>query len=179
MNANLNKNLEISDSNPTPLLCALMENVSFEIIEILVIHGADVNQKDCNFDTPLHYALLFIKKISKLRNVISMLKHFGADLNARDLNEFSPLELAEELDYPDVIKNLLPHNKRKYDDSGVSPSGKRSRGGGKYKKKIRCVSRRKKHSHRAKKSRAKFTRRKSRSRIYCRRKSTSKFKHLK
>ena len=60
-----------------------------EIIEPLIAKGADVNAKDKDGGTPLHYAAKYGRK-----ETVELLIAKGADLNAKDDDGKTPLDRA-------------------------------------------------------------------------------------
>jgi len=61
-------------------------NICFEIAQILIDHGADINAKDYRGQTPLHFT-----GRSKNYKVARLLVKSGADVNAKDNYERTPL----------------------------------------------------------------------------------------
>lgn len=74
-------------------------------VEILIEHGAEVNQGDGNLDTPLHWAS-FKNNIPCVRY---LLQH-GADVDAKDYNLDTPLFWAARKGHLEVLKLLLEYN---------------------------------------------------------------------
>merc|ERR1712173_445528 len=60
-----------------------------EIVEVLLIHGADVNGKDCSGCTPLHWAAE-----SDWEEVVSLLILYGADHRKRNRHGKTAYQLA-------------------------------------------------------------------------------------
>ena len=70
-----------------------ISNVYKEIVELLLDNGADINVKNNNDRTPLHYASIENRK--EMEDVIQLLLSKGADINARDSNK-TPLHLVSD-----------------------------------------------------------------------------------
>ena len=92
----------------SPLHVAVMEG-NLEIIELLLAKGADVDARDLNARSPLHYAIIYGKEA----DIVKVLLEKGADVNAKD-NRFgmTPLHDAavDRLNFkPDVVKLLIDY----------------------------------------------------------------------
>lgn len=76
-----------------------------ELIELLVRRGVDINSKGKNGVTPLFYAVvnLWVKT-----QAVQCLLNNGADMNMRLANGKAPLDLAKEMNRPDVV-SLFEH----------------------------------------------------------------------
>jgi uncharacterized protein len=76
---------------------------TYEVAELLLAFGADVQQRGVNDFTPLHYAAAYNDA-----NLIRLLLSHGADTNARTrIDDFTtPLEEAEKRPSPEAAKIL-------------------------------------------------------------------------
>ena len=74
-----------------------------DVVELLLLKGADVNTRDQNRWTPLHVATANDQK-----EVVELLLAKGADVNAKDKNLVTPMRWAESAGYPDntVLKPI-------------------------------------------------------------------------
>lgn len=103
-------NVNIGDiwSQHTPLLWA-SANRSFEMVQLLVEAGADVNCCSELKDKPLYYAAQYGRK-----DVVSLLLKRGANVNAAGLDGHTALMLAVEFETPELAQILL--------DAGADPN---------------------------------------------------------
>jgi ankyrin repeat protein len=86
---------------PIHSACAISQ---FDIAELLIEHGADVNAKQMQGVTPLHSAAHNGQtKLSKL------LIDNGADVNAEMDNEQTPLFMANEKDFQETAELIIKH----------------------------------------------------------------------
>ena len=95
--------------NTTPLLLAVKQKM-YDIIRILLAHGAEPNVKNDGGKTPLHLLLELESNFSNDGNtpdLSRLLLDCGADVNAEDKNYTTPLLLAAELHIDDVARILL------------------------------------------------------------------------
>lgn len=74
-------------------------------IEDLATFGADVNARDNNGQTPLHYAVARGNKNEGLKTLLSK----SVSINASDKNGVTPLHLAAARGEQDIVKHLLSH----------------------------------------------------------------------
>lgn len=81
----------------TPLHLAEKE----ELAQLLLAHGADVNARDNDGNTPLLDAAL-----SNQREIVKLLLANGADVNAKNKNGLSPLDMAAPRGYEEVSDSL-------------------------------------------------------------------------
>ncbi|WQF85889.1 Putative ankyrin repeat-containing domain superfamily [Colletotrichum destructivum] len=110
----VNKRVASPDLQPmfrlgmTPLLVAAEEtNIegipSFEMMEVLLDHGAEVNVSDLeNSDTPLHGAAM----VNRIDSARRLLEH-GADPNLCNLNSFTPLTVAVRRGHLEMAQLLV------------------------------------------------------------------------
>ena len=76
------------DINHTPLHLASLHG-RFEIVRLLIEHGAEVTSRNGNYQTPLHLA-----SSSKSAETVRLLLTHNADVNVRDNTHKTPLHLA-------------------------------------------------------------------------------------
>ena len=88
-----------------PLLAALCEN-NFEVAELLLEHGADVDVREASGDTML---LMMLRWRQQDLNVVRFLLKHGTDVNVRDGALMSPLHLAMYEGKLEVAQMLLKH----------------------------------------------------------------------
>ena len=84
-----------SDTNPRFLASSLhwaVSNKNIEIVELLLERGAEVDARDKNGETPLHWA---VRTGPPAPQLVQLLLRSGADINARDYSGNSPLLLRE------------------------------------------------------------------------------------
>ena len=96
-------NARESSTGFTPLIVACeAKHMDFSCIQLLVKHGADVNQRDHLQQTPLH-------KIAKNGNteIILFLLEHGADIRAKDSKGSTPLINAMTFQRHDAIDTLV------------------------------------------------------------------------
>lgn len=74
-------------------------------VEILLQHGADINARDGNLDTPLHWAAF-----KNNLECVKLLLQNGADVDAQDFNLDTPLSWSSRKGHLLVIKILLEYN---------------------------------------------------------------------
>jgi len=75
-----------------------------EIVQSLLDNGADVNEPDTAYRTPVLYASRWGRV-----EVTKLLIEYGADVNFQDGNGWSPLLLAARCEHTDVVRLLLDH----------------------------------------------------------------------
>ena len=97
----------IHGTNQFPLLAALRED-HFEIAELLLEHGADVDVRGRNGKTILLTVLS--RPPDNLVNIVKFLLKHGADVNARDDDLRVSLHLAEYTGQLEVAEMLIGHN---------------------------------------------------------------------
>ena len=100
----------------TPLHLAV-HNGKLEIIEFLLIEGADVNSTNAEGETPIFMICYFDKKLFK------MLLDYGADLNIKNNNGRTILDRAYEETFDDLINLLKSYGAKstiKPEDYGLS-----------------------------------------------------------
>ena len=98
--------LTVKDSiGETPLHVAV-ENNNYQIVQLLLEHGADVNILDDYNDTPLHLASAKDLNIS----IVQLLLEHGADVEIREnRNGDTPLHLASYNGNYQIVQLLLEH----------------------------------------------------------------------
>jgi ankyrin repeat protein/Mg2+ and Co2+ transporter CorA len=90
-----------------------------DIIELLLVHGADVMARSDGSWTPLHNAC----EQGSVK-VLKIVLERGADINARLLNGMTPLHVAAQAGHLDVVECLLERNNIKRaakDTFGITP----------------------------------------------------------
>ena len=105
------------DDGYTPLHIAV-KNKDHEAVEILLKRGADVNVRDDNGLTPLHYAVRYSI------GAVEILLKYGADVNAQDDHGDTPLHCAvDSMDSIGAVEILLKRgaNVDAQDDDGRTP----------------------------------------------------------
>ncbi|CAH3026592.1 unnamed protein product [Porites evermanni] len=93
--------VDIVRSDKTALQIASHQGLT-QIVELLLILGANVNLQDTEGDTALHYAAFGNQSAA----AVALLKG-GADGNKLNKNKCSPLHVAVNKGYTDVVKTLL------------------------------------------------------------------------
>ncbi|XP_011687016.1 PREDICTED: serine/threonine-protein phosphatase 6 regulatory ankyrin repeat subunit A-like [Wasmannia auropunctata] len=73
-------------------------------VELLLLNGAAVNNKDKNWLTPLHRACCWDNY-----NVVDILLRYKVDVNARDRNWQTPLHVAAANNAVQCVEFLMPH----------------------------------------------------------------------
>jgi ankyrin repeat protein len=73
-------------------------------VEVLLARGAEINEKDKNGKTPLHWAADNV-----IKDVVELLLVNKADVNAKSNNGWTPLHIAAEEGYKDVVALLRQH----------------------------------------------------------------------
>lgn len=107
-----------SESGATPLLYAI-QNSNFQIVELLLSKGADINKRSATGASPLLFA------IQKGRNaIVNALIENGADINERHIqNGSTPLLIAAQHGHIDIVKQLVRSGAivNKANNHGVTP----------------------------------------------------------
>lgn len=86
---------------------------AYEIIQLLIRHGANVNAADSEKHSPLHSAVFSEsrdeKEGSRISRLIDILVEEGANLEARDAYQQTPLYIAVLLNSPNAFSALRNH----------------------------------------------------------------------
>ena len=93
---------------------SITKDVSLEIVEFLLKHGADPNAKNEHDWTPLHYTSFH----SDDADIAELLLKHGADPNAKNDIDWTPLHCAIIFKVPEIVKLLL--------QNGATPIDKRT-----------------------------------------------------
>ena len=89
----------------TPLIWCCYRGVSVDIVEQLILNGADIDACDIHGQTPLQMA----SRGNHVQHVRCLISH-GADLNKKNINGNSPLSHAIQQSNIQVIQILLQYN---------------------------------------------------------------------
>ena len=104
INKGANINVKTEDLGLTPLMIAVSEGY-FEMAEMLIKLGADVNKKNKFGDTALMYAVVYTEP-----KLIKLLINSGADLKAKNNKNITALDFAKVNCYKqaqDILENAL------------------------------------------------------------------------
>jgi ankyrin repeat protein len=85
-------------------LHAACEDGNFDVVQALLDHGANVNERNIRHRTPL-----ILASRSGKYEVAKLLIKYGADVNCRNKEGWTPLHLASRDGYLDVAQLLLDH----------------------------------------------------------------------
>ena len=81
-----------------------MKSGEFEIVErLLQMEGFDINARDKNNLTPLHFAV----QLKDSRTLLALCGHSDLDVNAEDMNGRTPLHYAVKAGLPNNVRILL------------------------------------------------------------------------
>lgn len=106
--------LELDEDNKSSWLFSAIHAGQAEVVEALLMKGADPNQKDKRGLTPLRYALFHDRP-----GIVRLLLNYGADPNTESINCL-PLEYAVSRQKKNMIKMLLQR--------GANPNAVKSNG---------------------------------------------------
>lgn len=112
LNQNADPNIGETRSNISPLMLSSQLRNSI-LLEMLLDHGANINSRDCNGETALHYAIeerrdKKTKKEEKYKIVNILLKN-NAALNVLSKSKFSPLHIASLYGEHHIVKLLIEY----------------------------------------------------------------------
>jgi ankyrin repeat protein len=93
----------------TALQYAIIKEYSKLIAKLLAFENIEVNSQDGGGMTALHYAVLQ----GSTRAVKALLAHEGIDTEVKDGQGRTPLELANELEYKEIVQSLAVNPKGK------------------------------------------------------------------
>ena len=93
----------VDNAGRTPLHLA-SQCGHFEIVRLLIKHGADADARNCSQRTPLHLASFL-----GIPETVQVLIELGADVNARDEEHKTPLHLALSSGSPETLRVLIKH----------------------------------------------------------------------
>jgi len=105
-------NVNVGGGGLTALRCALM-NKNRRMVELLLHHGAKVNDRDENSQTPLLMLISMTSCFGKNERLAELLIDHGADVNARDKYKSSPLGYAERYQWDATIRLLRAHGAKR------------------------------------------------------------------
>ncbi|MCW3097328.1 MAG: Ankyrin repeat [Chthonomonadaceae bacterium] len=103
-------NAEAKDGNEcTPVMYASYQH-NQELLDILLEHGVNINAEGDDLGTPLCWAVHSSSSESpadeKAKNIIRQLLIHGADPNLRAPNGLTPLQLAQQMERPELVALL-------------------------------------------------------------------------
>ncbi|KAL3153955.1 hypothetical protein ABBQ32_013515 [Trebouxia sp. C0010 RCD-2024] len=90
------------------LLQSSIRKGSVALVQLFLLHGADVQASDCGGRSVIHLACLCEDADDNMRcQIVTMLIAHGASINAKDGQGFTPLANALVGDHPDLVSLLL------------------------------------------------------------------------
>lgn len=110
--------LDYVDQRGESYLHKAARNDNFEVVDLLIRYGLDVNKKNNFHDTPLHLAVQFNNL-----SIVDRLIFKGANVNCKNKKMITPLHIASKNGQIEII-NLLIANQAKIsasDENGVKP----------------------------------------------------------
>jgi len=104
--------VSVSASGETALCWALMRK-NEHMVELLLAHGARVDDKDHDGRTPLLMLISESSCLGKNERLAEVLVQHGADVNARDEYNSSPLGYAERYQWDNTVRLLRAHGAKR------------------------------------------------------------------
>ena len=86
------------------------EHGSMRVVKFLVEHGCDVNARDAQQWTPLHYAAAFDE--GPADDLVNFLLSHGADATLEDEDGDTPLQDAESEGHAEIVELIMEHKAR-------------------------------------------------------------------
>lgn len=98
---NLDLNVVVNDNGDTPLMLAVRRR-NFDLVDILLHHGAHVDIQNNNGSTALMMA-----SRARTDDLVTLLISYGANLHLKDINHNTALHYASTKGCSDIVKRLI------------------------------------------------------------------------